>query len=128
MAECGDGALQGMQHFAITPAVGRVGTQRRERLGGQIFQSWAAVDQQSLDEQAAQPVLAAQRSAVSPLVQKASRLTDRRLNGVGAENQAGQAQPVEVAQVLESGNESTSPAISPGQATISVTERDVRNT
>jgi hypothetical protein len=80
-----------------------VSAQRRERLGGQVLQPGAVVDQQGLAEDAAQPVLDPQRVLVAPLVEDAGGLADRRLGRVLAEDQAGQVQPVEVAQVVEPG-------------------------
>ena len=68
-----------------------------ERLAGQVLQQRAAVDQQGLAEDAAQPVPDAQRVLVAPLVQDPGRLPDRRLNLLLAEDQAGQVQPVEIA-------------------------------
>ena len=77
--------------------------QRGERLGGQVFQLRTPVDQQGLAEDAAQPVPDAERTLVAPLVQDPGRLLDRCFDRLAAEDQAGQVQPVEVAQVLEAG-------------------------
>ena len=72
-----------------------------ERLGGQVFQPRTPVDQQGLAEDAAQPVPDAERILVAPLVQDPGGLPDRCFDRLVAEDQAGQVQPVEVAQVLE---------------------------
>ena len=72
-----------------------------ERLAGQVLQVRAAVDQHGLAEDAAQPVPDAQRVLVAPLIQDPRGLTDRHLNLLLAEDQAGQVQPIEVTQVVE---------------------------
>ena len=103
VAEVGDDALQRVQRGRVAAGGGGMGAQRGERLGGQVRQPGAAVDQQGLGEDAGQPVAAilAGLAAVAPAVHHRGRLAHRLLDRLGAEDQLGQLQTVEVAQVLE---------------------------
>ena len=80
-----------------------MGAQRVEGLGGQVRQPGAAVDQQGLGQDAGQPVAAilAGLAAVAPAVHHRAGLAHRLLDRLVAEDQLGQLQTVEVAQVLE---------------------------
>jgi hypothetical protein len=81
--------------------------QRRERLGSQIFQPGAAVDQQCLAEHRAPPVPAVQDPVIAPLIEDPTRLQDRPIDG--AENELGEVQPVECAQSQDGMAESARP-------------------
>jgi hypothetical protein len=78
--------------------------QRGERLGVQVPQAGAAVDEQRLGQHAGQLVPAiAGLAAVTPLAQDRGCLAHRRIDGPAAEDELRQVQPVEHAQVLEIG-------------------------
>ena len=91
VAERGDRALQRVERRLVLAAGGRgVGVQPGERLGGQVGQPGAAVDQQGLAEHAGQLVLAvADLAAVAPAVQHRGRLAQRRLDAPRRRRPAG---------------------------------------
>jgi hypothetical protein len=74
-------------------------------LGGQVLQARAAIDQQGLGEDPGQSVAAvlAVLAAISPAVRDHCDFAHRRLEGLGAEHELGQIEPVEVPQLLEIG-------------------------
>ena len=103
VAERGDHTLQRVKRRLVLAAGDRgMGVQPGERPGGQVGQARAAVDQQRLAEHARQLVLpVADLAAVTPAVQHRGRLARGRVDHLGAEDELGQVQPVEHAQVLE---------------------------
>ena len=102
-ADRGDCPLRRIKHLAFMADCCRVAAQHGKRLGGQVFQPWAAVDQQCLAEGSAQPMPGAQRIPATPLVTDLADPSRRLFDGIAAEDQAGQVQRVEVAQVMEAG-------------------------
>jgi len=98
-----DRPLQRIQHAALMPGRGRVRPQGGERLRGQVLQPRTAVEQQRLAEHPTQPVLGVLRPAIPPLVQDVRGLPQRILHRVLPEDQVGQVEPVERAQVVEVG-------------------------
>lgn len=99
--ERGDRTLQRVEHLAVMPAGRRVRVQPLERVGVQVFQPRAAVDQQGLAEHPPQPVLPGQDAAVTPLLQHRPGPAQRVLDRLGAEHEPGQVQAVERAELLE---------------------------
>ena len=105
--------LERVERCLVLAAAGRgMGMQQGECPGGQVGQAGTAIDQQRLGQDAGQLVLAvADLAAVTPAVQHRGRLVQRRPDVPGAEDELGQVQPVEHAQVLEIAE----PAEQPGQ-------------
>jgi hypothetical protein len=95
--------LQRVERRLVLAGAGRgMGMQPGECLGGQVGQAGTAVDQQRPAEHARQLVLAvADLAAVTPLIEHCRGLGCRRVDGTGAEDELGQVQAVEHAQVLE---------------------------
>ena len=101
--QCGHRPLQGEEHRAVVLGVRRVRPQLPERLGGQVLQPRAAVDQQRLGEHPAPPVLRGQDAAIAPPVENLAGSPHRVLDEVGAENELRQMEPIERAQLLRVG-------------------------
>ena len=111
VAERGDHTLQRVKRRLVLAAAGRgVGMQPGERPVSQVGQAGTAVDQQRLAENAGQLVLpVADLAAVTPAVQHRGRLVQCRPDALGAEDELGQVQAVEHAQVLEIGEAAEQP-------------------